>query len=75
MTTLKLVKHNISEKTITVELSGGNTYNISYYVEDGYKYLTHNNGFCADTSNLTTDYPDNDDYKSDDELKSILDSL
>ena len=75
---LKLIKHDEDGEKIIVGFKAGDgtEYTISYYLDDdGDKQLTHNDGYCAGTSDLTCDYPDNQDYASDDDLNEILNSL
>lgn len=69
---IKFVGYDKDEQTISVDFNGVR-YLISYYQDEiGDFYLTHCNGYCEGTSDLTVDYPDNDDYISDDILNLFL---
>jgi hypothetical protein len=74
---IKLIAHDEKDQTITVSLSGSSVeYVIKYGIdEDGFKYLWHNSGYCAGTSDLSTDYPENNHYDSDSELNAILEKV
>lgn len=53
MSAINFVSFNKTEPSITVEHEGL-TYKCSLYIDDGFYCITHNNGFCASTSDLYT---------------------
>ncbi len=70
---IQLTNIDLQEQFVTIRFNGS-TYDIRFTIDsdDDCLKLTHNEGFCASTSEFTIAYPDNEDYKSDDRLNEVL---